>query len=100
MRACLQAIRDTFPSWWPSAASTGRWGRQGTRRDFGTGAFRLVAIAQIPPASGTFVDGELFLLELDGIIAPIDGDGDGPEDFLDNCPYDANPLQEVSRRCS
>ncbi len=66
---------------------------KGTRRN-AQGEFQLVAITKIPGNSGTFVDGGPILVELNGVIAPADGDGDGVEDFDDNCPTTANPGQQ------
>ncbi len=66
----------------------------GTRRDPVTGNFRLVAITPIPANSGTFFDRELVFLQLNGRIPPTDGDGDGRQDFVDNCPSTSNPGQQ------
>ncbi len=66
----------------------------GSRRNPVTGAVQLVAIVKIPSGSGTFVDRASLLFELDGAILPQDTDGDGVEDFVDNCPDEANPGQE------
>ncbi len=68
----------------------------GTRRVPSTGAFRLVALKQIPLGAGTIVDRELLFVEIYGRINPADQDGDGIEDFLDNCPTISNPNQNDS----
>ncbi len=66
----------------------------GTRRSAISGTFQLVAIVEIPIGSGTFVDGRALLIEIDGTIVPAHSDGDGIEDFLDNCPSVSNAGQE------
>lgn len=66
----------------------------GTRRNATSGALQLVAIVKIPAGSGTFVDGQSLLIEIDGTIVPANSDGDGIEDFLDNCPSVSNVGQQ------
>jgi hypothetical protein len=66
---------------------------QGTPRNPTTGTFRLVGIAAVPPTGTLDLAGELLLVELAGRIPPVDHDGDGVEDFDDNCPGTANPSQ-------
>jgi hypothetical protein len=67
---------------------------EGTRRDPGSGAFRLVGIAEVPSGSGTTVDQELLLIELAGVIPETASDVDALPDFLDNCPTVPNAGQE------
>jgi hypothetical protein len=66
---------------------------QGTRRNPATGAVRLVGIGKIPAGAGTIVDSELLFIELDSVMTGQDGDGDGVEDFVDNCAAIPNANQ-------
>ncbi|MCP3980454.1 MAG: hypothetical protein GY716_14215, partial [bacterium] len=71
------------------------WVCQGSPRD-ANGEFTLVGIEEIPPGSGTLVDGSALRLRLRGILDPTneDIDGDGIPAHVDNCPDTSNAGQE------
>jgi hypothetical protein len=59
-----------------------------------TGGLLMVGVTRLPFGTGTTVDCSPLLFRLAGRIAPGDGDTDGVEDALDNCPADANGSQD------
>lgn len=65
---------------------------EGSRRDGGSGAVRLVAILSLP--GGTLFPEDLLFIELDGEIVSADTDGDGLLGFVDNCPTTSNAGQQ------
>ncbi|MCP3978153.1 MAG: hypothetical protein GY716_02320 [bacterium] len=65
---------------------------QGSPRD-AAGNLRMVSLLEVPPGTGLLVDGSTYRVEVNLTLPRVDSDGDGIEDFDDNCPTLANAGQ-------